>query len=131
MRSATWTSTHDLPTPSFLAIIAVFAEVGLAISIAAIHASSAESGINVTVCRRSVMARVCQVTGKRPMVGNNVSHANNKTKRRWLPNLQYRRFWVESENRWVRLRITNAALRLIDKVGIDQIVADLRAKNAL
>ncbi|MBC7726705.1 MAG: 50S ribosomal protein L28 [Microbacteriaceae bacterium] len=77
------------------------------------------------------MARVCQVTGKRPMVGNSVSHANNKTKRRWLPNLHYRRFWVESENRWVRLRITNAALRLIDKVGIDQIVADLRAKHAL
>jgi large subunit ribosomal protein L28 len=79
----------------------------------------------------SVMARVCQVTGKRPMVGNNVSHANNKTKRRWLPNLQYRRFWMESENRWVRLRISNAALRLIDKVGIDQIVADLRAKGEL
>ncbi len=77
------------------------------------------------------MARVCQVTGKGPMVGHNVSHANNKTKRRWLPNLQYRRFWVESENRWVRLRITNAALRLIDKVGIDQIVADLRARHAL
>ncbi len=77
------------------------------------------------------MARVCQVTGKGPMVGNNVSHANNKTKRRWLPNLQYRRFWVESENRWVRLRISNAALRLIDKVGIDKIVADLRAKHAL
>ena len=52
------------------------------------------------------MARVCQVTGKGPMVGNNVSHANNKTKRRFLPNLQYRRFWLESENRWVRLRIT-------------------------
>ena len=77
------------------------------------------------------MARVCQVTGKRPMVGNKVSHANNRTKRRWLPNLQYRRFWVESENRWVRLRVTNAALRLIDKVGIDKIVADLRAKHAL
>ncbi len=77
------------------------------------------------------MARVCQVTGKGPMVGHNVSHANNKTKRRCLPNLQYRRFWVESENRWVRLRITNAALRLIDKVGIDQIVADLRARHAL
>ena len=77
------------------------------------------------------MARVCQVTGKGPMVGNNVSHANNKTKRRLLPNLQYRRFWVESENRWVRLRISNAALRLIDKVGIDQIVADLRAKGTL
>ena len=77
------------------------------------------------------MARVCQVTGKGPMVGNNVSHANNKTKRRFLPNLQDRRFWVESENRWVRLRISNAALRLIDKVGIDQIVADLRAKGTL
>jgi large subunit ribosomal protein L28 len=77
------------------------------------------------------MARVCQVTGKRPMVGNNVSHANNKTKRRFLPNLQYRRFWLETENRWVRLRVTNAALRLIDKVGIDQVVADLRAKGQL
>jgi large subunit ribosomal protein L28 len=77
------------------------------------------------------MARVCQVTGQGPMVGNNVSHANNKTKRRWLPNLQYRRFWVESENRWVRLRISNAALRLIDKVGIDTVVADLRAKGQL
>ena len=77
------------------------------------------------------MARVCQVTGKGPMVGNNVSHANNKTKRRFLPNLHYRRFWVESENRWVRLRISNAALRLIDKVGIDQVVADLRAKGTL
>ena len=70
------------------------------------------------------MARVCQVTGKRPMVGHHVSHANNKTKRRFLPNLQYRRFWLETENRWVRLRVTNAALRLIDKVGIDQIVAE-------
>ena len=77
------------------------------------------------------MARVCQVTGKGPMVGNNVSHANNKTKRRWLPNLQYRRFWVESENRWVRLRISSAALRLIDNVGIDTVVADLRAKGQL
>ena len=73
------------------------------------------------------MARVCQVTGKRPMVGNHVSHANNKTKRRFLPNLQYRRFWLETENRWVRLRISNAALRLIDKQGIDQVVADLQA----
>jgi large subunit ribosomal protein L28 len=81
--------------------------------------------------RRSVMARVCQVTGKGPMSGNNVSHANNKTKRRFLPNLQYRRFWVESENRWVRLRISTAALRLIDKVGIDQVLADLRARGEL
>jgi large subunit ribosomal protein L28 len=75
------------------------------------------------------MARVCQVTGKGPMVGNNVSHANNKTKRRFLPNLQYRRLWVESENRWVRLRITNAALRTIDKSGIDVVLANLRAKG--
>jgi large subunit ribosomal protein L28 len=77
------------------------------------------------------MARVCQVTGKGPMVGNLVSHANNKTKRRFLPNLQYRRFWLETENRWVRLRVSNAALRLIDKVGIDAVVADLRAKGTL
>ena len=75
------------------------------------------------------MAKVCQVTGKGPMVGNNVSHANNKTKRRFLPNLQSRRFWVESENRWVRLRITNAALRTIDKLGIDVVLADLRSRS--
>ncbi len=75
------------------------------------------------------MARVCVVTGKKPMVGNNVSHAHNKTKRRFLPNLQYRRFWVESENRWVRMRISNAALRTIDKNGIDVVLADLRAKG--
>jgi len=65
------------------------------------------------------------------MVGNNVSHANNKTKRRWLPNLQYRRFWVETENRWIRLRISAAALRLIDKKGIDQVLVDLRARGVL
>ena len=73
------------------------------------------------------MARVCQVTGKKPMVGNNVSHANNKTKRRFLPNLQERRLWVESENRFIRLRLTSAALRTIDKKGIDAVLADLRA----
>ena len=77
------------------------------------------------------MARVCQVTGKGPMVGNNVSHANNKTKRRFLPNLQYRRFWVEAENRWVRLRISNAARRLIDKVGIEKVLVDLRARGEI
>ncbi len=77
------------------------------------------------------MPRVCQVTGKRPVSGNNVSHANNKTKRRFMPNLQYRRFWVESEKRWVRLRITNAALRLIDKLGIDAILVDLRARGEI
>ncbi len=75
------------------------------------------------------MARVWKVTGKRPMSGNNVSHANNKTKRRFLPNLQTRRFWVESENRWVRLRVSNAALRTIDKLGIDVVLADLRARG--
>ncbi|MBC2768627.1 MULTISPECIES: 50S ribosomal protein L28 [Alcaligenaceae] len=75
------------------------------------------------------MARVCQVTGKGPMVGNNVSHANNKTKRRFLPNLQSRRFWVESENRWVRLRVSTNALRTIDKNGIESVLADLRARG--
>ena len=75
------------------------------------------------------MARVCQVTGKAPMTGNNISHANNKTKRRFLPNLQRRRFWVESENRWVSLRRTNAALRTIDKNGIDAVLADMRARG--
>jgi large subunit ribosomal protein L28 len=65
------------------------------------------------------------------MVGNNVSHANNKTKRRFMPNLQYRRFWVESENRWVRLRLTNAALRTIDKKGLDVVLADLRERGEL
>ena len=73
------------------------------------------------------MARVCQVTGKKPMVGNNVSHAQNKTKRRFLPNLQNRKFWVESENRWVSMRITNAALRTIDKNGIDSVLEGMRA----
>jgi large subunit ribosomal protein L28 len=77
------------------------------------------------------MARVCQVTGKKPMTGNNVSHANNRTKRRFLPNLQHRRFWVDSEKRWVRLRLTNAALRTIDKLGIDAVLADLRARGAI
>ena len=75
------------------------------------------------------MARVCAVTGKTPMVGNNVSHAHNKTKRRFMPNLQRRRFWVESENRWVSLRLTNAALRTIDKKGIDVVLAELRLKG--
>ena len=77
------------------------------------------------------MARVCQVTGKGPMSGNNVSHANNKTKRRFLPNLQSHRFWVESENRWVRLRVSANALRTIDKVGIDAVLADLRARGEI
>ena len=75
------------------------------------------------------MARVCQVTGKAPMVGNNVSHANNKTKRRFLPNLQRRRFWVESENRWINLRLTTHALRTIDKNGIGSVLATMRARG--
>ena len=73
------------------------------------------------------MARVCEVTGKGPMVGNNVSHANNRTKRRFLPNLQYRRFWLETEKRWISLRITCNALRTIDKKGIEVVLAELRA----
>lgn len=63
------------------------------------------------------------------MSGNNVSHANNKTKRRFLPNLQYRKFWVESENRWVSMRLTNAGLRTIDKNGIDAVLVDMRARG--
>ena len=77
------------------------------------------------------MARVCQVTGKAPMVGHQVSHANNKTKRRFMPNLQYRRFWVESENRWVRQRLSTAGLRTVDKIGIDAVLADLRARGEI
>jgi large subunit ribosomal protein L28 len=75
------------------------------------------------------MARVCQVTGKRASTGNNVSHANNKTRRRWLPNLHERRFWVASEKRWVKLRVSGKALRTIDKNGIDAVLADLRARG--
>ncbi len=75
------------------------------------------------------MSRVCQVTGKKPMLGNNVSHANNKTRRRFLPNLQYRRLWVESENRWVSLRISQAGLRTIDRKGIDAVLAKIRARG--
>ena len=75
------------------------------------------------------MSRVCQVTGKRPMSGHNVSHANNKTKRRFLPNLHNHRYWVASENRWVRLRISASGMRLVDKKGIDTIIADMRARG--
>lgn len=75
------------------------------------------------------MTRICQVTGKRPMSGQNVSHANNKTKRRFLPNLQYHRIWVDSEKRFVRLRISTQGLRLIDKVGIDKVLEKLRAQG--
>ena len=77
------------------------------------------------------MARVCQVTGKKPMSGHNVSHANNRTKRRFLPNLHYRRFWVESENRWISLRVSSNGLRTIDKKGIDVVLKELRAKGEI
>jgi large subunit ribosomal protein L28 len=75
------------------------------------------------------MARVCQITGKKPQNGNHVSHANNKTHRRFLPNLQYRRFWVDSENRWVRMRVSQHGLRTIDKKGIDVVLAEMRARG--
>ena len=74
------------------------------------------------------MSRVCQVSGKRVQTGNNVSHANNKTRRRFLPNLHERRFWVASENRWIKLRVSAHALRTIDKNGIDGVLAELRAR---
>ncbi|WNW12729.1 50S ribosomal protein L28 [Pseudomonas sp. DTU_2021_1001937_2_SI_NGA_ILE_001] len=72
------------------------------------------------------MSRVCQVTGKGPVTGNNISHANNKTRRRFLPNLQHHRFWVESEKRFVRLRVSAKGMRIIDKRGIEAVLADLR-----
>lgn len=75
------------------------------------------------------MSKVCQVTGKRPAVGNNRSHANNATKRRFLPNLQTHRFWVESEKRFVKLRITTKGMRIIDKKGIDAVLVEIRARG--
>lgn len=75
------------------------------------------------------MSRVCQVTGKRPMSGHNVSHANNKTKRRFLPNLHYHRYWLESEKRWVRLRVSTRGMRIIDKKGIDAVLSELKARG--
>ena len=76
------------------------------------------------------MSKVCQVTGKRPVSGNNVSHAHNKTKRRFNPNLHNHRFWVESENRWVRLKVSSKGMRIIDKKGIDVVLADIRKAGA-
>ncbi len=75
------------------------------------------------------MSKVCQVTGKGPVVGNNVSHSNIKTKRRFLPNLQYHRFWVESEKRFVRLRVSTKGMRIIDKKGIDAVLTEIRARG--
>ena len=90
-------------------------------------ASLAKGSTNIL--SRCVMSRVCQVTGKRTVFGNNVSHANNKTRRRFMPNLHERRFWVASENRWIKLRVSANAMRTIDKNGIDSILADLRARG--
>ncbi len=74
------------------------------------------------------MSRVCQVTGKRPQSGNNVSHAKNRTRRRFLPNLHERRFWVESQSRWVKLRVSSKGIRIIDKLGIDQVLVDIKSR---
>ena len=76
-----------------------------------------------------VMSKVCQVTGKRPATGNNVSHSNVKTKRRFLPNLHWHRFWVESEKRFIRLRVSTKGMRIIDKLGIDVVLADIRSRG--
>lgn len=75
------------------------------------------------------MSKVCQVTGKKPAVGNKVSHSNIKTRRRFEPNLHYHRFWLESEKRFVRLRVSSHGMRIIDKVGLDQVVAELRQRG--
>ena len=75
------------------------------------------------------MSKVCQVTGKRPVTGNNVSHANNKTRRRFVPNIHDHRFWLESENRFVKLRVSAKGMRIIDTRGIDDVVADLRSRG--
>lgn len=75
------------------------------------------------------MSRVCEVTGKRPIMGNNVSHANNRTRRRFLPNLQSHRFWVEGEKRFVRLRVSTNGMRIIDKKGIEAVLAEIRARK--
>jgi len=76
-----------------------------------------------------MMSRVCQVTGKKPLKGHNVSHANNKTKRRFLPNLHVHRFWIESENRWVKLRLSSQGMRLIDKKGIEAVLLEMHRRG--
>jgi large subunit ribosomal protein L28 len=75
------------------------------------------------------MSQVCQVTGKGPMSGNNVSHANNKTRRRFIPNLQVKRFWLEDEKRFVKLRVSTKGMRTIDKLGIEKVLADIKARE--
>ena len=75
------------------------------------------------------MSRACELTGKAVMTGNNVSHANNRTRRRFLPNLHTHRFWVEGEKRWVKLRVSTHGMRIIDKCGIENVLADIRARG--
>lgn len=77
------------------------------------------------------MAKKCPVTNKGPMVGHNVSHANNKTKRRWLPNLQHKRFWLENEKRFVRIRVSARGIRIIDKYGIEAVLNDIKLRNRI
>lgn len=77
------------------------------------------------------MAKKCPITGKGPLVGNNVSHANNKTKRRYLPNLQYKRFWLESEKRFVRIRVSTRGMRIIDKHGIESVLNDIKLREQI
>jgi len=84
---------------------------------------------NLALITELTMSRVCQVTGKKPVAGNNVSHANNRTRRRFLPNLHSHKFWVESENRWVKLRVSTKGMRIIDKNGIDSVIADMRKRG--
>lgn len=77
------------------------------------------------------MAKKCPVTGKKPLIGHNVSHANNKTKRRYLPNLQYKRFWLENEKRFVRIRVTTRGMRIIDKHGIEAVLKDIKLRDQI
>jgi large subunit ribosomal protein L28 len=94
-----------------------------------IESTAAFFGTSTGCEKVSAMARVCQVTGKRPATGNNVSHAKNRTKRRFLPNLHNHRFWVESEQRFVRLKISSKGMRIIDKKGIEQVLSEMRARG--
>ena len=91
--------------------------------------SATKVDIELKRLEKTFMSRVCQVTGKRPVTGNNRSHARNATKRRFLPNLQTHRFWVESEKRFVKLRLTAKGMRIIDKKGIDAVLVDIRARG--
>ena len=114
-----------------LHIVLFGAKLPLAVSMPQIRATCPDwyEKTSYFIDQEFAMSRVCQVTGKRPMVGNNVSHANNKTRRRFLPNLHNHRFWVESENRFVRLRVSTKGMRIIDKLGIDKVLVDLRAQG--